>query len=187
MTCFVLATPPIIPAPSCYIQPTSGEFQILLQWSLYFNSQHSVERYDVRVMPDTRSCSREAPHNETYRCLLNPRVNISIVASAVNCGNQKGRGEVLFFNSPSFSKSEEYNNCWILLARRQIASYVYQKLFVKSLSVVNTNHETVIFPHALFHIHFFHMHFSINYMANMYFSLCLIQSTPLLKQSLVLC
>ena len=66
---------------------------MVLQWSDEFNAEHSVERYNVRVIPDPASCtSDQVPPHQNYSC---PRLdqmgtNYSVSITAFTCINQEG-------------------------------------------------------------------------------------------------
>jgi hypothetical protein len=71
---------------------TGGGFDILLQWSPFFNSRYRVDRYRVTVTPDPSNCSSDhVSISENYNCSgLDSRMNYNITIIAVNCGDQEG-------------------------------------------------------------------------------------------------
>jgi hypothetical protein len=69
-----------------------GELSITINWDTSFNSQYSVERYQVAVTPDpTPSCAGSVSPNMSYTCSgLSPDTDYTITVSAINCGDQEG-------------------------------------------------------------------------------------------------
>ena len=94
LICCHISVPLDFPTPSCTIltQPGSLNYTLDLQWSPSFNSQYSVERYNVTVTPDPSSCSRDqVPPGENYSCSrLELQTDYSITVSAINCADQEG-------------------------------------------------------------------------------------------------
>ena len=96
---YTLDEPPPPSDFSCLIPNSSnGKYQITIQWSPSFNSEHAVERYRVDVTPDPSSCSSNNVLPGTiYSCSdLDPGTDYLVSISTINCGNREGESEDIY-------------------------------------------------------------------------------------------
>ena len=90
---FHIDTPPSRSVADCFlVDSTRGGLNSTLRWSPSFNSQYTVERYNVTVTPDPSSCSSDqVSPSDDYSCSgLDTETDYSITVSAINCGDKKG-------------------------------------------------------------------------------------------------
>ena len=110
----VLSDTPPAPTTQCSLFKYEGGFDVSIQWSSSFNSQHAVERYRVSVNPEpSPSCSSDQViPSEDYSCPgLSPERNYSITVSAINCGDEVGESDTLTVVSYSGARIVHNNRC----------------------------------------------------------------------------
>ena len=93
LECIIIGSPPSDSSAGCSLVTSASGFDVSLQWSSSFNSQHAVERYRVSVdpVPSSSCASDQVIPSEDYSCPgLSPERNYSITVSAINCGDQEG-------------------------------------------------------------------------------------------------
>jgi hypothetical protein len=85
--------PPPAPLTSCSFARSVGkDLGIAINWNSSYNSQYSVERYQVAVTPNpTPSCTGSVSPNMNHTCSgLSLDTDYIITVSAINCGDQEG-------------------------------------------------------------------------------------------------
>ena len=93
--------PPLVSIGCSLSSLMANDFNVSLNWSHSFNTQHRVDRYNVTVTPNPSSCSSDqVSPSEDYSCSgLDLQTNYTITVSAINCGDQEGGIAVFLVNA----------------------------------------------------------------------------------------